>query len=127
MKTSILTLASLLSFNAFAAAGIPNLNCKGTIAEESVQLEYRDGGAAFMNVYAAEYGNISYIAVLNLSNPVPDTTMLPVTMLIGEIISGKVLVQRDVSFGINDKHVRINSKTEDGKRLTLTCIRFSAQ
>ncbi len=127
MNSSILALGLLLSFNSFAAAGIPNLHCVGTASDKSVQLEYRDGGAAFMNVYAAEMEGLSYIAVLNISNPVDDETIVPVTMLIGNTLAGKVYAQRDVDFSLNGKMAALNTRTEDGKRLTLTCLRLRAQ
>lgn len=123
MKTTILALGYLLSVNAYAEM-IPKLNCVASIQEEVLALQYRDGGAAFMNVYAAEINEYAFLTILNASNPIADSTPVPVTLMIGNLISGKTYKEKNVVMTTGAEETSIKAKLEDGKIATLSCSRL---
>ncbi len=124
MKTLVLVLGLVFTLNTAYAEMIPNLDCTGTAHSKSIQLEYRDGGAAFMNVYYGSSSEVTFIAVLNASNPVADKTSLPVTLIVGE--KDQTLADKNIILNTNGLEKSLTVKLEDGTEANLSCSRLPA-
>ncbi len=134
MKTIILILGLILSTNSFSEV-IPRLNCVGSIydskvadsEEEKVLLEYRSGGAAFMNVYVGEIRDFSFLTVLNAANPVSDFKILPVTLIIGNFKTGETFKEKNVNLVPKAPASTAQIKLKNGMLVSLSCTRLLNQ
>ncbi len=109
------------------AKELPNVTCLGSLSQsgkvEHVELAFRDGAAAFNDVYLGEINQVTFIVVLNKMLPIKDTEVLPVTMGIYNTTSGKTYLEVPAFLLATGLTKLVYAKTESSGLARLICTR----
>lgn len=126
MKFFALLSALVLSSSIFAK-DLPNVTCIGSLSQagkvEHVELTFRDGAAAFNDVYLGEINKVAFIVIINVMLPIKDTEVLPVTMGIYNPESGKAYIEAPAVFFPTGISKIFYAQTESSGLARLTCTR----
>ncbi len=126
MKKVLLMITSLVFITSAIAKDLPNVTCFGSHSAggnvEHVELKFRDGAAAFSDVYFGELDQLTFIVILNKALPINDLEALPVTMGIYQTESGKTYVETEALLFATGMTKLVYAKTSTGLA-RLSCVR----